>query len=308
MKKLPRVKLPRIKVNLKKLAVALVALGLVSSIVGGVLAYNRLYMTNERRFWLAIENSMSTTSVLREVQQGGTGNKQIDRTRFTFGQQAVANKISSVSEKSATTESNVTTETLQTPTSQYIRYLNIYTNEKKQDGSSYDFSSVRGVWAKESEATTVDAKAEAKLVFAQPHITLAMFGSLAPADRRATVKELQDSGAYDIDYKSVTNEEIDGETYIVYSVRVMTKKYVGVLQKHLVRMGYGEFPPLDPANYPENARVNAQFLVNKKSGVLSGLMFNGVTEKYTNYGLTQQIALPVNTVSIDELQSQLQSL
>lgn len=308
MKKLPRFRLPRVRINLKKLGFTLLAVGLVLSVVSGTLAYNRLYMTSERRFWLAVENSLSTSSVLREVQQGGTGNLQIDQTRFTFGQQAITNKISSVSDKSATTESNVTTETLQTPTSQYIRYLNVYTNEKKQDGGSYDFSSIKGIWAKESEATSEVAVADSKLAYVQPHITLALFGNLSPAARRATIKELKDSGAYVIDYKSVTNEEVNGETYVVYGVKVITKKYVGVLQNHLVSMGYGAFPPLDPNNYPENARVNAQFFVNKKSGVLSGLVFNGVTEKYSNYGFNKQIALPTKTISIDDLQTQLQAL
>lgn len=309
MKKLPTFKKKSIKkpnLNYKKLARSMIIVGTILFVASAYVAYTRLYLTNERRFWIAIENSMSTASVTREVQNGGTGNKTIDKSRFTFGAQAVTNKISSISQKSATSESNVSTETMQTPTSEYVRYLNISTNEKRQDGGSYDFNKALGLWAVQSEANTPDEKAEAKLSYVQPHITLAPFGNMRPNDRNEIMNKLKNDGAYEVDYKNARVDTSEGSKYLLFNVRVKTKKYVKVLQDQFTMLGYGIFPPLNAANYPENARVNGTFVVDAKSNTLIGIVFNNVTERYSNYGFNRFIELPTNAVPLDDLQQRLQ--
>ena len=53
-------------------------------LAGGYLWYSRLYLTNERRFWMAIENSMATQSVTRTLISGGSGNKVTQTQQFFF--------------------------------------------------------------------------------------------------------------------------------------------------------------------------------------------------------------------------------
>lgn len=271
--------------------------GFVLSIGSGVVAYNKLYLTQEKRFWLAIDNSLRTQSVVKEVQQGGSGNKQIDKVRFSFGANPQVNKTTSISEKSATSDSNVTTENLQTVSEEFIRYLNISTDQKKEDGSDYDFSSLKNQWAKQESAASEEDAADRKLSFAQLHVTLAPFGNLPTTARREIVNELQKAKAYDIAYEAVTNQDVEGVSYVIYPVKVQTKKYVGVLQQHFIKMGYGTFPPLNPENYPENARVNADFLVRKNDNALAGIVFNGISERYTNYGVAKRVAVPILTLA-----------
>ena len=307
-----KIKFP--KINTKKLLAGMVLTSFVLFAVSGVLAYNKLYLTTERRFWLAIDNSLRTQSVVKEVQQGGTGNKQIDRIRYSFGNMPQLNKTTSISEKTATTESNVTTESLQTELEQFIRYLNISTNQKKESGDDYDFSSINNVWAKQTNAaaaegaTDEEVAKDAKLSFVQMHVTLAPFGNLPTTARRDIVNTLKSEKAYEIAYEAVTNELVDGEEYILYPVKVYTKKYVAVLQKHFMYMGYGEFPPLDPASYPDNARVNAQFLVRKRDNIFGGIVFNSLSERYSNYGASKKVAIPTTYITTDELQEKLGSL
>lgn len=277
-------------------------------VASAVLSYNKLYLTNERRFWLAIENGLRTNSVVKEQQQGGTGNKQIDRTRFSFGSNPQTNKTTSISDITATTKSNVITELLQTESLQFIRYTDITTDQTKEDGSDYDFSSIKNVWAKQAEATSEEEAEFLKNSYVQLQVTLVPFGNLQTTSRRSIVNSLRNDGVYDIDYKGARTESVDDIDYVIYPVKVMTKKYVAVLQKHFIAMGYGEFPPFNPDNYADNSRVNAQILVRKNDNVIAGITFNGITEKYTNYGVLNKVDLPKEYISVDELQENLGSL
>ena len=294
-------------INYKKLIRNLLICAVLLLAVSGYLEYTRVYLTPERRFWMAMENNLSVPSVVRTVQTGGTGNLSVEKTRLTFGAQAVQDKVSSVSLKNATADSNVTTETITTPTNQYVRYKTIRSNEKKEDGSSYDFSSVLNVWASQGLATDEASADDQRLTFEQPLITLAMFGNLKPEARKQVIQELKTSGAYEVDTKTPTYSVIDGQKYIQYSVRVKTKKYVEVLQHHFTKMGYGTFPPLDSNNYTENARVNSFFAVNMRNNTLARIEFNGQAENYSDYGVTMPVVIPKDPITVDELQTKLQN-
>lgn len=291
----------------KKYIPAAVTLAVVLAIVSGYLAYSRIYLTNERRFWRSISNNLSLYSVTRTTENGGTGNKSIEQTRFSFGANPQQNKISSISAKNATTESNVTTQTITTPKTQYVKYLEIFSTEKKQDGSTYDFSSIKNIWAKQDEQSSAEAADQQRLTFEQSLITLAPFGNLTASAKRQVMSELFKSGAYQVDYKRATHSVIDNEKFITYSVKVQTKKYVTVLQNFLTVAGYGSFPPLQASNYPENARLNAEFIVKERDNSLAAISYNGSTEKYSGFGVLRQADLPKNTISTTELQAKLQS-
>ena len=313
MKKLPKLRVPKIKIkkpalDYKKLAIRFTVLGALLLIITGVVAYNRLYMTPERRFWMAIQNSLQTRSVVRTVESGGTGNKTIENSRFNFGFEATINRITSVGSKNATTESNVTTQNILTPTAQYVRYTNISTSEKKADGTAYNFEPVLGVWAEQAQATTPEEAEQLKLSFVQPQVTLAPFANLNARDRNAILNELKNNGVYEIDFKNTGKQEVDGREFIVYPAKVKLKKYVAVLQHTFDLMGYGSFPPLNADSYPEKARYNAKFLVDPRDNVITGIMLDNQTEKYTNYGTNIKAPIPSSTIQIKQLQEQLESL
>lgn len=293
--------------NYKKLLYRMLVLAAIVLAIGGYFAYTRLYLTHERRFWMAINNNLSVPSVVRSTETGGTGNKSTEMTRFVFGAQAAQDKINSVGFKNATTESNVTTETITTPVTQYVRYNNIFSTEKKSDGSSYNFDSIKNVWAKEAVAKDADALSTQRLTFAQPLITLAPFGNLTAEARQAILADMKSNKVYVVDYKNATYQNINGEKYIAYVVKVQTKKYVAALQRYFTAAGFGTFPPLDPSGYSDTARVNAQFIIALKSNTLAAINFNDQTEAYSDYGVTQPISFPTKTISVDELQSRLQS-
>jgi len=305
MKYLSSIHLPRI--DYKKLALWAVALASILLIVSSYLAYTRLYLTPERRFWNAINNNLALPSVVRTVEQGGTGNKSIDTTRFTFGAQAVQDKVSSVSFKNATAESNVTTETLSTPTTQYVRYKNIFSTEKKSDGTDYHFDSIKDIWAKQDEATDASGADNQRLSYLQPLITLAPFGNLTPEARQSIVAELKD-GSYVIDFAHPAYQNNNGQKYVTYDVKVQTKKYVKALQDYFTAAGFGSFPPLDPSGYADSSTVSAKFTIELKTNAIVGIQYNDQKELYSDFGVTKPVLIPTSTIPLNELQGRLQAV
>jgi hypothetical protein len=296
------------KIDYKKLFYRVLSLSAVLLLVSGYIAYTRLYLTPERRFWRAVSNSLSTPSVVRSTESGGTGNKSTEVTRFTYGAQAVQNKISSVGFKNATAQSNVVTQTMSTPKTQYVRYLSIFSTERKEDGSRYDFSKVIGTWAKEDENRDEEAVENQRTSFIQPLVTLIPFGNLSADVRNELVADLRNSGAFEVNYKIVAPRESDeGIKYLDYRVKVHTKKYVTILQKYFKVAGYGEFPPLNPSGYSDAAKVVADFTIDMKRESIAGIAFNEQTENYSNFGVAQHVNIPTKTVSLGELQKRLQS-
>jgi hypothetical protein len=313
MKKLPSLKLSKIKIrrpllNYKKIAIRASVLGVVLLVVSGYLAYTRLYLSKDRRFWIAIENSMSTQSYVREITAGGTGNRTVEKTRYTFGPQATIEKLTSVGAKSATTESNVVTQTVATPSAQFVSYVDITTSEKKPNGDAYNFDSVKGVWARQAEATTQEEADQLKQDFVQQHVTIVPFGNLSGVARRNLLQELKSSGVYEIDRLNIVKQEIDGKNYMAYPVRVHLKKYVSILQKHFYELGYGTFSALDPSQYTETAKYNATLLLDMNGTTLRGMATSTQTELYVNYGTSRKTTIPTNAISLDDLQSRLQAL
>jgi hypothetical protein len=296
------------RIDYKKLFYRVVVLAAVLLVVSGYLSYTRLYLTPERRFWMAMNNNLSTPSVVSATETGGTGNKSTEVTRFTFGGQEAQDKVTSVGFKNATSESKVVTETITTPETQYVRYLNIFSSEKRDNGSDYDFSKVIGNWAKDNVGTDAEALDNQRLTYAQPLITLAPFGNLAADARQAVMADLRNSGSYDVDYNGATYQTTEeGRKQMTLAVKVHTKKYVGVLQRYFRVAVFGEFPPLDPSGYSESARVNATFLIDMRSNTLAGISFNGQNESYGDFGVLEPVALPSKTISLDELQQRLQT-
>jgi hypothetical protein len=91
-------------------------------------------------------------------------------------------------------------------------------------------------------------------------------------------------------------------------VSVKLRDYAELLNKAFVAAGYGEFSPLNPDNYQEDSVINGTILVGKKDNTVVGVNFGGREEKYSNYGVVKQIDKPESSMTVDELQAQVQQL
>ena len=286
--------------NLRKLTQTMVFMAIPIALAGSYLWYNRLYLNDERRVWLALNNSMATSSVTRTLTSGGTGNKVVQYQQFFYAPQAVTKSKVTFSQKSATIETNVATEGVSYLDRQYSRYTLFNTNQKKPDGSAPSLDAILGKWGKNTQ--TPEEQASARDGYVGELISLAIFGNFDAQFRAEAIKEMKQSGVYTIDVNGITRESVEGKQVLNVPVTVKLKPFAALLQKAFVKAGYGAFEPLNPDNFREDSTLGATFLVDRKSNSLFGVQYGDRQEKYTGYGVNQQVVEPTSDITSEDLE------
>ena len=284
--------------NHKKIAKWLVVAALIIAIGSSYFWYTRVYMNGERRFWIAIENSLSTKSVVRTLNQGGTGNQVVQKYRLNFAPQRVIENNVEFTTRSATENTRIVTEGIITPQDQFLRYTEF------EDEGGNDLDSVLGLWAQES--SNEQNAEDARINFVSEHVTLVIFGNFNPNYRNQVIKQLQDRNVYSGTLMNPFEIEKDGEKLLVYNLKLDIRAYAEILGNAFVDAGYGEFPPLEPSRYREGAQVGVEITVNKRTNKVADVVFGGRAESYSNYGVIKDVTLPTVTISIPELQQKVQ--
>ncbi|MFT4532430.1 MAG: hypothetical protein ACI9T8_000453 [Candidatus Saccharimonadales bacterium] len=290
--------------NLRKLTKLITLLAVVIGLVTSWFWYQSIYMTNERRFWAAINNSMSTQSVVRTLTDGGTGNEVTQDFRFHFSpQKAIENRIL-LTERNATTDTKIETEGIVTPFDQFLRYSS-FSSLDQGDLLAEDGSSLVGKWASGGE--TQPTEDIAKLNFVSEQVSLVIFGNFSATFRNSALQDMKDNAVYGDSLNTAKEGELDGRKTLEYGISVSLPDYVRLLQDSFHESGLGDFPPLAPENYREGSRVNGVVVIDKGTNEILVVGFGGRTEEYGNYGVVKNIENPIPVMTIDELQSQVQS-
>jgi hypothetical protein len=289
--------------NFKKITQYMLLMGFVLLSVTGYFWYTRMYMTAERRFYLALENSMATPSVVRTLSQGGSGNQVVQQYRFHFSpQRAVENKVV-FTEKSATTDTEVATEGIVFPTEQFLRYS--YFRDSRSDAeTTANIDSLLGAWAKQE----MEDPEQAALNYLSEQVSLVIFGNYGPSVRTEMIKQFKERQVYGTELNKPANDTSNGEATLLYAVAVDLRDYAELLNKAFVLAGYGEFAPLNPDNYEPGSIVNGSIVVRKRDNAVVGVNFGGREERYGNYGVIKQVERPESTMTVEELQSEVQRL
>jgi hypothetical protein len=286
--------------DLRKLAKRMVVLAVLFGIVGGYLGYTRVYLSDERRFWIAINNSMSTKSVTRTLTNGGSGNKVVQDQQFFFAPQMAIKSHVSFAQKTATVDTKVETEGYATPKNQYSRYTAFSTNQKKSDGTVPTLDNVLGQW--EISEVPQENQDEARVNYLGELVTLAVYGNYDASTRNELVKELKSTAAYTIDFNNVSIDTKNDKQVRVIPVTVKLKNYATVLQKAFKSAGYGEFPALNPENYNDDSTIKAQFTLDYRNNSIVGITFGTREESYSGYGIATEAKAPEAKYKSGELE------
>lgn len=272
--------------------------------VSATLWYTRLYMTEDRRFWTAIENSMSTPSVTRTILEGGTGNQVVQQQQFLFSPNMVSNSRVTYDQKSAVVETSVETRGVSFIDAQYSKYTKFSTNQKNKDGSSADINDLLNKW--EGTVSTGDNAEQARFNYLSELVTLVIFGNFDANYRREVMHQMRSNNVYEIDFSGATEDEIDGEKVKLYPVSVALKKYAELLVGSFKQTGLGDFPPLNPDSYQGDARIPATIAINQRTGEVVGVSFGTRQEQYESYGVIKSIERPVPEFGSGELETAVQ--
>jgi len=286
--------------NFRKLTKFFIVFGILIALVTSYFWYSQLYMTPERRFWTAINNSMATPSVVRTLTEGGTGNLVVQDFRFHYGPQKVVENKVVYTEKSAVTDTSVETQGIVYPDTQYLRYTQFSDSRNGGQGSNID--DLIGDWAIQA----AEDREEARISFLSEQVSLVIFGNFSADLRNQMLTTMQEQSVYGDMLDTVLEDVVDGQEVYIYSANVKLKIYAQLLGDAFITAGYGEFPPLNPDNYNDDSAVNSTILVSKKDNSIVGISFGGRQETYSNYGVQKQIEQPQAVRTVQELQTEVQ--
>ncbi len=286
--------------DLRKLTQTMLLFAFVFAIAGSYLWYTRMYLTDERRFWNAINISMSTPSVTRTLKNGGTGNEVVQRQQFFYSPLTVSRSVVQFTQKSATVDTYVATEGVSYLDRQYSRYTNFRTNQKRDDGKVPSLDPVLGKWS--SIPVTNDEVSSSKDAYVGELITLAVFGNLDANFRHELIGKMKTDNVYKIYQDDVLEQELEGEQIVLIPTTVKLKYFAKALNSAFERSGLGTFSPLNEDNFTESSEIRATFYISKKDGTIRSIEYGNRQEKYTGYGVNTGVDEPVASYTSEELE------
>jgi hypothetical protein len=291
----------------RQLTVLIYCASIVLLLVAALIWWKFVWTTPRKVFNDMLANNLRTTSVTKYQESNTTGQKASQYVRFTLGSNNASNWL--VQLKQANSE--VTTESIGTPTTGYVRYTHVATQQKKSDNKAYNFDNVVNVWGK-ADAANAD---QLKLLFSQSLLDVGTapvppIGNLTTEHRDNVLQFIHDQGIFMPDYTSVRREVLDGRPVYVYQTQVKLVPYVRMMQAFARDLGLHTLDDINPSQFQSAAPVNLVLKIDTRSHQLREVSYPALnfTEKYSAYGLTTPIEIPTKTIPVSELQNRLKNL
>ncbi len=271
--------------------------------VGLTYFYRHTYSDPRRVFNAMLENSLRTSSVTKQVKQNTEGQTLDQKVRLQLGGRHIAQGMTALTQTGAAS-ANVTTESLGTPTSDFVRYRSIETDQKNEAGETLDFSQILGVWGRTENAETTSGELYNELV-----LGVIPIGNLSANDRKKLLQEMIELDVYKVEYENVQRGTVNGRPAYNYSVKVLPEAYVTLLKSYAIKVGLTHLENINPQNYANAESIEFTVSIDVLTRRLASIEYgSGRQESYTAYGTEADVSLPTDTVSIEELQSRLQNI
>ena len=276
--------------------------------VGATALWWQLVWQNPRRvFENMLADSLATTSVTKTASASSGSQHLLQYARLETGNTNAADWLVTVDQSSA----GITTESIGTPTTGFIRYTRISTTEKAANNTPYNFSKVLNVWGKS------DGKTDPSLdhLFSQTvldisNAPLPPIGNLPEAKQQELLAYMRAQQIFTPSYGSVKRAKVAGHSVYTYQVAVKLGAYVRMMQAFAHDMGMNNLDTVDPNQYSTLAPITMTLSVDRASHRLVKAVYagTGFSQEYTDWGLQTPIAVPRADVTTTELQNRLQAL
>ncbi len=252
-----------------------------------------------------LSNMLSTSSVTKESSQVGGGQAIEQNTQILTSPYHQARTLNTLTQ-TGLTNSTVTTESIGGPSGDYVRYVDIKTNQLNPNGKPFDFSQLLGVWSK----TPGSDQNTASQLYSQLILGVVPIGNLSAENRDHLLNEIKTKGVYDINYSTVKQSRQNGRLIYTYTVKVKPMAYVAMLKDFAKMVGLTQLEQVDPSLYQNSSPFEVNLEVDAWSGQLTRVTYsdNGRTENYQDYGAHVTISQPDVSIGVNELQSRLQQV
>lgn len=271
--------------------------------------WNFIYQSPRRVFEGMLENNLQVSSVTKHEYLSDTSQTVDKYIRLQLGSVNASQNVQTTSLKQQATA--VTTESVGTPTQEYVRYVKLTSNQKQANGRPIDFRNVLNVWGK------VDATNQATppVQFSQSLLDVGTvpappIGNVTPEQKENITQFIRDQSVFMPDYATMQRTTFEGRRAYVYDVSVKLAPYVRMMQAFASDIGLHELDSLDPTSYQSAPPIKITLTVDTASHHLRQIAYkqSGFTETYSDYGLSAPITIPTKTIPASELQARLQKL
>lgn len=280
--------------------------------LSGWLWWVKVYTAPTRVFWGAIANSLSTRSFETEISQ----TTESDSLKQLIYVDTYAKKARSVTQlKQQGTE--VETEIIGTPTTDYTRYTNIASNQKDAAGKPVDTSNVLRVWAISDDVAQGETNTSGHQLYAQATLGIGLpIGSvpvpmidLESRDHKTVMDQIRNENIYKPDFASVKREQKDGRQIYTYDVTIQTILYVRLMQTAARYLGLSELEKVDANTYSGSATIKLKMAIDARSLRLASVdSGQGFSQIYRSYNTLYDVRVPEQVISATELQQRLSVL
>lgn len=260
----------------------------------------------ERVFWGTMEQGLSTRDVTVQAEQETGVSSAKQTVRYSLGANSMSHSLTTLQQQGTTVQN----EMIATPTTDYTRYVNIKTDQKKADGSPINFSKLLGVWAKSEEGS---GQFFSQSVFGASLPVGGMgvpIGNPGPEVRAKLVKQMRSDKTYSIDFAKTKKEKKGGRTIYTYEATVHPQGYVSLMKEFSKGVGLHGLEQIDPANYKNQKAFTLQISVDARSRHVVQIASPETNSKqtYSSYDVPVRVELPKKAISAAELQQILSTL
>ena len=278
---------------------------LITGLAFGYHIYNKPDRVAARVFWGAVDDSLQTSSFSRHSITKNAGQSTEQTTDVSLSpKQGTYTQTHYV--QTGVDEADAVTENIGTPYSDYVRYTSIATSQKNADGKLYDFSKIVGVWGGSAGVKTATNGQQ----FGQSVLASIPNGNLTASQRRDLIKFMKDKKVYTFHYTKPTRTGLLRRPMYNFTVTLKPSAYVQALKQFGDDMGLTQLKDLNPKDY--EAANNSTFQVSIDGWsheVVALAQAGGQAEEISGHDARKSApAAPGNIISVDELQTRLQSV
>jgi len=266
--------------------------------------YSAIYSDPRRVFNAMIENSLTTTAVTKQIRQGDDSQSLNQTTHLQVGDEHIVRGVTFLSQKGLAS-AEVVTESIGTPTTDYVRYKSIETDQKGAEGNELDFSEVIGVWGESPGAGQTTGE-----LYNETTLGVIPFGNVHNSEQRdRLMRVVSDRDVYKVEYANVVKTSQNGRPVYEYTVKVLPEDYVTYLKAYASAVGLTHLQNVNPQQYANAEPIEFKVQVDVLTRRLAGITYNnGRQEQYISYGGYVPVNKPAQTISVDELQDRIQSV
>lgn len=270
---------------------------------GATVWYKNIYTDPRRVFSAMLDNSLRTTSVTKQIVQSDQSQSLDQVTRLQTGENHVVQGRTMLSQ-TGLASAKVVTESIGTPTSDFVRYKSIETDQKGSSGNALDFSQVLGMWGK----TEADGKTTGEL-YGENTLGVIPVGNLSAENRQKLLSLASELDVYKVEYENVKHGVVNGRPAYEYKVKVSPESYVTLLKAYANLVGLTQLKDINPKNYANADSIEFTVTVDLRTRRLATVIYQGGRqENYLSFGSKIDVDTPKDSIAVQELQQRIQQV